>query len=84
MIAKNTPNDLLNVITNIIPVKWRIWKYKLSLLTKAILAPPNLKSDEPLHVTIDGSSYGSAWVIEQRSPDPVTGVMMKRTNSSIK
>ena len=52
---------------------------KERLTSAPILAPPNLASDEPLHVTIDGSSHGSAWVIEQKSLDPVTNTMKMRT-----
>ena len=52
---------------------------KRRLTSAPVLAPPNLASDEPLHVTIDGSSYGSAWVIEQRSLDPKTGKKQLKT-----
>ena len=52
---------------------------KQRLTTPPVLAPPNLASDEPLHVTIDGSSYGTAWVIEQKSLDPKTGVKQMKT-----
>ena len=46
---------------------------KRRLTSAPVLAPPDLSSDEPLRVTIDGSSFGTAWVIEQASVDPVTG-----------
>ena len=52
---------------------------KERLTSAPILAPPDLSSDEPLRVTTDGSSHGTAWVIEQASLDPATGKKALRT-----
>ena len=52
---------------------------KKRLTNAPILAPPDLSSNEPLHVTIDGSSHGTGWIIEQNSTDPNTGNKILRT-----
>ena len=52
---------------------------KKCLTTPPVLAPPDLSSSEPLRVTIAGSSYGTAWVIEQKSMDSKTGKSILKT-----